>query len=69
MRPDQPTREQLQEAMIASRIRAVTLDEAMQTPCLAIALTNTARAIAKARLKTANRKRFDLKKIAAGDDE
>lgn len=64
----QPTLEQLQMAHQASRL-PISLDDAMSRPALALALTNTALALAarKARAERANAN--DFKRRAAGDND
>ncbi|HCN72330.1 MAG TPA: hypothetical protein DIS96_11680 [Pusillimonas sp.] len=61
------TRAQLQEAFKVSRIRKVSFDQALQSPCLTLALINTALALKQARAKPAPKPRIDVKRIAAGD--
>jgi len=64
MRPA-PTHEQLLQALQASRI-TLPLDMAMRSPSLAIALTNTALALAQ---RPTLRRSIDHKRLAAGDTD
>ncbi|NYT76530.1 hypothetical protein H0A71_05965 [Alcaligenaceae bacterium] len=61
-----PTREQLQEALQASRLH-MPLDDALLSPTLYIALRNTAHALAARKASTARRPVIDHKRLAAGD--
>lgn len=62
----QPTREQLQEALQASRL-AMSLDVALLSPALGIALHNTAHALAARKAAQMRRPVIDHKRLAAGD--
>ena len=64
----QPTPEQLREAHLASRL-PISLDAAMSDRALALALTNTALALAAKRARAGRATQFDFKRRAAGDND
>ena len=63
MASDQPTREQLAAAHRAARLRG-SLEEALQSPVLALCLRRTAEAHARPQPA-----RIDFKRIAAADQD
>jgi hypothetical protein len=61
------SRDQLLKAFKLARIQTLSFEQALEIPCLAIALSNTALALEQARAKPAPKPRIDVKRIAAGD--
>ncbi len=64
----QPTPEQLREAYQASRL-PISLEAAMSEPAVALALTNTALAMAARRARAERANVNDFKRRAAGDND
>lgn len=60
----QPTREDLQRALHASGC-SISLDEALKSPALALALRNTAAALSD---RPRAPRRIDVRRLAANDD-